>query len=128
MNKEIDKRFKVFIKEGFDVMCYLSINQYRNNDTTSIRLLEVDTNEPFATLTTCIPEFVPDSENEIVVKLYSENGCLTDLPFDSDYFERTDKVVMTGHNMANIWRITDEDLMKEILKVKSENAVLSQSE
>jgi hypothetical protein len=125
MSEKIDKRFQVFIKDGFDVWCYLSINQYRNNDTTSIRLLEVETNEPFATLTTCIPEFIPDNEDEIVVKLYSENSCLVDLPYDSHFFERTDKVVMTGHNMVNIWKIIDNNLMNEIRAVKKKNTQLS---
>jgi len=119
MEEKIDKRFKVFI-ELFNTWCYLNVNQYRNNDSTNIRILEVETNEPIATLTTCIPGHTVE-EDEIIVKLYSENACLSDLAYNSDFFEDTKKKIMTGFEMASVWKIINNDLLSVIEEVKKTN-------
>ena len=94
-------------------------NIYRNNSRYAIRLDTLD-GEPFAMLTSNL-DSVELEDNEIIVKMYSENEILNPLR-NTKYFKDTEKRVLSGHSVLEIWEITDSQLKKD-LKNKVEERI-----
>jgi len=93
-------------------------HMYQADNTTAI-FFETEYGEEFGVLTTCIPDANTTLEDdEIIVKLYSENRIFFEL-LEGEVFEETYKMAFLGANMFNIWKINDTKLLEEIKKLKS---------
>jgi hypothetical protein len=79
------------------------VGHYRNG-RIAVELIDAETSEPFATLTINIPEATA-SDNEIIVKTWTENEQVAKAAYDSGLFLDTGKRISSGFVQAQVWKI-----------------------
>jgi len=80
-----------------------AVGQYQNG-RVAVQLVDAKTSEPFATLTVNIPQATV-SDNEIIVKTWTENEPVARAAFESGLFHDTGKRIPTGFSQAQIWKV-----------------------
>jgi hypothetical protein len=88
--------------QTFSSMVEFSIENYQKSGRMALQLHVVDTHELYGTLTCNLPE-VPLEDDEIIVKVWSENTQLAQDAFNTGLFENTGK--LAAEVRAPIWRI-----------------------
>ena len=83
----------------------IDLDHYRSGGKYAIELVMAnDSGNPFCTLTCNIPSVVL-TENEILVKTWSENEEVAKAALASGLFRDTGKRVSTGFVLADIWEV-----------------------
>lgn len=82
----------------------IHLAKYQDGETTAIQLIDVRSQEPFATLTCNIPGVYLEPD-EVLIKRWSENEQVANAALATGWFVETGKIVPTGFCIAEIWRI-----------------------
>jgi hypothetical protein len=80
-----------------------AVGQYQNG-RVAVQLADAKTSEPIATLTVNIPQTTV-SDNEIIVKTWTENEAVARAAFETGLFHDTGKRIQAGFSQAQIWKV-----------------------
>jgi hypothetical protein len=102
---------------ALDTECFLSLRRY-SDGTPAITVIEAEPedidDDLFAVLTVAIEGAAAQlQEDEILVKLWSENGCLSHF-VEADCFEDTGKRIEAGFAEAQVWKILDYSAFQQL--------------
>lgn len=79
-------------------------NKYQNNDRTAILLVDAETGELWTVATVNVPE-ENISDDEVIIKDWSENEGITDALIDAGIIEEPHDMVICGLVVADICKL-----------------------